>query len=575
VSFKKHDVSVEKFLVYNFEMLNKILSAIENKKISISEWITAFVGILFVRFFLEFFSNPSPYGGSITSDGATLVHYFLFFFSALFGVMVIVRYFSDKKSGHLNLFLFSLPIIWLSPVVDIVASHGKGFLMTYLFDNGRNLILDFLTFFGPHFAQGATIGIRIEIVIILFGIGFYIWQSRKKILPVILAVLISYSFIFFLYSLPGTIYTINHIQNFNSSNQITTLNFLEKSIVGSNIGQNIQDNGMTTYGSYQIFLEFGTDKLFSQIFFLLSVFFLAFWFYKTQKEKFLAILKNSRPERVLFYFTLLLLGMLSAFIFGLGSFKSWVDIMSLTILLISWYGGWMFAVHTNDIADIGIDAVSNPDRPITGGKLLPEEMKQTAVIWLSISLIGAFIVGYYPFFMNLVFLAVYYIYSMPPLRLKRVPMLSSFLISIAVLSTVLCGFFWLSADKNFRLFPMLSALGIILIFTFGVNVRDMKDVDGDRAEGVMTLPVIFKENGAKVVGLLLSASFLFVPIIFSFYTLYIFAIPAAIVGYKMVTRKLYKEKYIFILYFSFLLATVLLIGALYLFAMSQNLLFSF
>jgi 4-hydroxybenzoate polyprenyltransferase len=279
-------------------------------------------------------------------------------------------------------------------------------------------------------------------------------------------------------------------------------------------------------------------------------------------------------ERVLFFWTLLSAGALAAFLEGLGGFKSWIDIISFAILLVSWYGDWMFAVHTNDIADVGIDTVSNSDRPITGGKLSAEEMKQIACIWLLISLVGSFIVGYYPFFMNLVFLFAYYIYSMPPLRLKRVPMLSSFLISIACLSSILCGFFWLSVDKNFGNFPMLTALGIMIIFTFFMNVRDIKDVEGDRAEGIQTLPVIFKKNGIKIVGLLLSISFLLMPVVFSFYTLYILAIPAAIIGYKIVVRKPYQEKYGFILLFSFVVATVLLVGVLYFFSLSQNLLSS-
>jgi len=553
-------------------MLNKILQNIENQKISITEWVAAFVGILFVRFLLEAFSNPDPNAGSMQFYGSTLVHYALFYFLALFGIMFIVWFFSGKKVGLPSLFLFALPVIWLPAIIDIVASSGNGFVMSYIFDNGRQLLFDFLTFFGPHFTEGATIGIRVEVVIFLFGIGFFVRRAGKKFWTIFFAVLISYTFIFSLFALPGILYTASHIHALDS-NQVTTVGFLNNAIAGSNIKQNIQD-GLMNYSSYVIFFSLGFNKLMSQIFFLLSVFLLAFWFYKTQKEKFLAVLKNSRPERVLFYGILLSAGALAAFVEGLGSFKSWVDVMSFACLLISWYGGWMFAVHTNDIADVAIDSISNSDRPITGGKLSSEEMKQTAVIWLLISLVGSFIVGYYPFFMNLVFLTVYYIYSMPPLRFKRVPIFSSFLISVAALSSILCGFFFLSTIKDFNIFPMMTALGIMLIFTLGVNIRDMKDVDGDRAEGIMTLPVIFKEDGAKVVGALLAASFLLVPVIFSFFTLYIFAIPAAVVGYKMVVRKPYKEKYVWIVYFSFLLATALLFGGLYLFARALNLPFS-
>jgi 4-hydroxybenzoate polyprenyltransferase len=94
----------------------------------------------------------------------------------------------------------------------------------------------------------------------------------------------------------------------------------------------------------------------------------------------------------------------------------------------------------------------------------------------------------------------------------------------------------------------------------------MKDIDGDTVENIKTLPVIFRKNGDKIVGALLAASFILVPVVFSFYSLYILALPAAFIGYKITTRKPYKEKYIFFLYFYFLVATILLIGGLILFS---------
>lgn len=542
-------------------MIDKILFSIQSQKISIAEWVSGFVGIIFIRFLLEFFSNKSSYGGSITSDGSTLVHYGLFYISAVFGLTLITWFFSNKKSGIEKLLLFGLPIIWLAPMIDIIFSRGNGLVMTYLLDNGSQIFINFLTFFGPNLDRGATIGIRLEILLILSGIGFYIWKVRKEIFPAIFAIVLSYIFLFSIFSIPGVLYTVSH--NIQNHGQLETIKFMERSIVNSNINYNIQD-GMISYKSYQVFLEFGFNKLMSQVFFITALFTVSLWFWKNEKEKLKIVIKNSRPERVIFYSTLLTLGALFAFVNGLGYFRSWVDIMSFVILLVSWYGAWMFSVHTNDIADISIDEVSNPERPITNKSLTSENMHQTSYIWLAISLLGSFSIGYYQFFMNLVYVSLFYIYSNPPLRFKRVPIFSSFLLSLACLSTVLSGFFFLSENKDFSIFPILLSVGIVIIFTLGTNIRDMKDIEGDKKEGIQTLPVLFGEKGPKIVGLLFATSFLIVPIIFSFYTLFIISIPTAFWAYKIITKKPYQEKYVFRLYFIFISSTVVLIGGLYL-----------
>ena len=176
-------------------------------------------------------------------------------------------------------------------------------------------------------------------------------------------------------------------------------------------------------------------------------------------------------------------------------------------------------------------------------------MIQSQIFWLLLALGGSFAVGYYPFYMNVVFLSSYYIYSAPPLRLKQLPVISSFLISIAILVTIRSGFFFLSSDKKLLTFPLSMAMGIVLVFTMGVNVRDIKDIEGDRAEGVKTLTVVLGRYGVPVTALLFGGSFLLVPWVFHEPRLFIMAIPAALAGAGLAMRKPYREQAIFILYF--------------------------
>ncbi len=197
-------------------------------------------------------------------------------------------------------------------------------------------------------------------------------------------------------------------------------------------------------------------------------------------------------------------------------------------------------------------------------------MRETGYIWLAIALLGSWCAGFYPFFMSLVYVASYYIYSSPPLRLRRFPIISSFLIGIAGLATILAGFFFVSTTKQVQTFPIFLAVGIIIMITLAINVKDMKDIEGDKANSILTLPILFGKNGPKIVGLCFAMSFLLVPIFLSFYFSYIFALPAAIIGYMLVTKKQYREEPIFILPEKELLQfTNAFIGAILLFDLSH------
>ena len=92
-------------------------------------------------------------------------------------------------------------------------------------------------------------------------------------------------------------------------------------------------------------------------------------------------------------------------------------------------------------------------------------------------------------------------------------------------------------------------MGILIMVTLAIQFKDMKDVDGDKQDGVITLLTLFPKNGPKIVGLCFALSILLIPIFLSFYFLYVFALPMAIIGYRLIVKKPYKEKPIFVLRF--------------------------
>lgn len=526
------------------KLVNKILvEGTENNAITV--WIAGFTVIVFIRSFLEVFSTIST-SGFIASD-AQRVHYFLFFLTTALLLAITVTIFTKQKSNRVvNLTLYGLPIIFLAPIIDLIINAGKSVRMDYIFDTNTKLFLDFLTFFGTK--NGVTYGIRIEIFIILCAIGWYVWMKRSSFVTTIGAVAVSYTLIFAMLALPGILYSLSHI---SQSEIVTTsaVSFIEKSITASNIPSNIL-HGSLLFGSYPRLFTLGISAMFSQLFFVLSFIAGTLLFWYTCRNTTKKVLGNARVERILFYMSLLVLGALYAHT-QFSVVFTWVDWLSIIVIALSWFSAWMFAVHTNDIADIKIDTISNSDRPLPKKTLSVETMRDVGFMWLTLSLVGSYIVGYYVFFMNIIFTSAYYLYSAPPLRFKQVPIVSSFLISIACLATILAGFFFVSSDKTLAAFPILYALGIVVVFTLGVNVRDIKDVEGDKLTGIQTLPVIFDVHGKQVVGVLLAISFLLAPFFFPFFTTYTISIPVAFIGYWLCVRETYNEKYIFILYFMY------------------------
>ncbi len=549
-------------------MISKILKQIEGIPVTITAWGVSFICIVFVRLFFESLSSPTS-SGVIASDPYTIIHYGLFFLCVTLGSSLVVGFYTTKYKEAIKIILFGLPLLWLAPLVDIVLSHGRGYKMLYVFDTGKSLLFDLVTFLGPNLDYGATYGMRIGIGLALIGLGYYIWLRSESLLRAVAGGFSLYILVFIIGSLPGVLYTISHISN-PESTAPTVVNFLETNILHSTIVYNTLREGIYSVSQTR-FLELVFNKFLSQILFILSCLFGLILFYKIDYKKLWSILQNARPERLGFYTVSLFCGMGFAYINDLGNRFVWIDLFGVACLIISWAGLWMYAVHTNDIVDVDIDKISNTERPLIKKEVSKNDMWETGNVWLVVGLLGSWCAGFYPFFMSLVYLALSFIYSAPPLRLRRFPVIPSFLISVACLSTILAGFFFISVNKNVQAFPIFLAVGIIIMVTLAINFKDIKDIDGDKANGIVTLPILFGDNGIKVVGACFALSILLVPFFLSFYLLYIISIPAAIVGYRLITKRPYREKPIFLLRFIFLAGIALFYLAVYLLAHTYNL----
>lgn len=543
-------------------MFSKIIEWVENAPITFSDWLLGFLGIFFVRFFLENIFSPLLPSGYLGTDAPILIHYYLFYLAAGLSWIIILGVFVGDWVKVSRVALFGFLLSWLAPVIDFILSWGRGYVMAYLFEPPAVLLKSFLTFFavqGNVFSYGGvTLGIKIELLIILCLAFFYIFHKTKSLIKGLLAGVLSYLAIFAWLSLPSLIYAVACFFSAPNCAQPGVLNFFTNSLSSSLILRNFLHPGAGL--SYLHGLEVFFSVIISEVCYLLGFLLAAVWFYLVNRDKFSAALKNSRPERTAHYFLMIVVGMLLG---GLGRNAiafDWLNIIYFLVLFLSYYCAWMFAVGVNDLADRNADAISNPGRPLVSGGLGDADVKNLSLFFLAWSILGGFLSGNYILFFILAFTASYYIYSAPPLRLKRVPLLSTFMIALATLSAVLSGFYAVSQEKTLPAFLMRYIVLFLVCITLLVTVKDIKDIEGDRAVGLKTLPVIFgKKNGKRVVGFLVGLAFLLVPIILGSWVLFWPSVASGFAAYLLINAKIYRERPIFILYFLYVVMAALIL----------------
>jgi 4-hydroxybenzoate polyprenyltransferase len=176
------------------------------------------------------------------------------------------------------------------------------------------------------------------------------------------------------------------------------------------------------------------------------------------------------------------------------------------------------------------------------------------------ALISAYLAGYYAFFGIIAFISLYYVYSIPPLRLKRIPLFSSFIISLACLTIAISGFFTFSVTKQLDQFPIQAIIGLIVVTFLWAHVRDLKDVEGDRSAHIATLPVLCGPTwGPRVVGMSAASAFIVASLFIHTIFIYSISVAGALLTYYVVTRKPYREYPLFIIYFVWVIIAFLVL----------------
>ena len=154
----------------------------------------------------------------------------------------------------------------------------------------------------------------------------------------------------------------------------------------------------------------------------------------------------------------------------------------------------------NDIVDVEADRISRPERPLPSNRLkMDHAVKLTAAFFL-LSFLPLILLLRFLSLVTLMLLAVDYVlvifYSIPP-QLKKIMLLSNAVIGAHhTLLPLLAA--W-SISKPLSSAPINVVLALFFM-AWGTHImEDFEDIEGDKAVGIKTLPIVLGRRGATIV----------------------------------------------------------------------------
>jgi 4-hydroxybenzoate polyprenyltransferase len=162
----------------------------------------------------------------------------------------------------------------------------------------------------------------------------------------------------------------------------------------------------------------------------------------------------------------------------------------------------------NQIYDLEIDRINKPKRPLPSGRLRLRDARAFTLAMYAVALVLAWFVApggrHECFWIVLVATVITVIYSVPPLRTKRLGIWAN--VTIAIPRGVLLKVAGWSAVKTVvGLEPWYIGL-IFGLFLLGASTtKDFADMEGDARGGCRTLPIIY---GVRRVAWMISPSFI-------------------------------------------------------------------
>ncbi|MBN2543905.1 UbiA family prenyltransferase [bacterium] len=459
--------------------IKNIIQYLEEAKASF--WIYALIVFAFIvlRNFTESLSNSL-----VGIKGISLNDYFLHAPFFYIGILLFICLFAARVlkvdfTKVLKVFVPFIGVINISPIVDFIATHGYGTRIEYPYFSGdisvsfRSALITFLTITPPKYI---SLGVTVEIYTLLVLCLIYAIIKSKNVLRIIIFFLLTYFTLYFYALFPNIMFIFK--------------DFLVNSrIIARSSGG---------------FRNFGLLYLVIYSFLLFPV------FKRINARGYRSVLKKLHWHSVGHF---IILFFIAAFL-GTGGYPFRlirVNIIGTFALVFSIFFCWLSALLMNDISDEKVDAVNDPDRPIPSGALSKGDAMIIAALSGFTGLSSALCVGFPYALIMMTLLSMAVIYSYNPLRIKKIPIIKQLTFGFASLLVFLAGYLFTLEIKaqGYVGVPLKQLIGVLFIFTISSSIRDIKDREGDKMEGILTIPVLFGGKAGKIItGLLLIAAYL-------------------------------------------------------------------
>lgn len=492
------------------QLPNEAIASLENKANPFYQCFMTFLAAVFARHFIESFSqeiNLFDLPSILTMVDS--LHYTLSFMAiTLLLAIMLFWVVGHSMEKILRVLCCGSLVILLGPIIDLVVYGSQGSNLLYIEPTlNLNVWKMYVTYFGDF--VGVSIGLKIEIALVIVGLIIY---ARVKACGWAKSVFVGFA--------------------------AYTLIFLW---------------GCSPYLVKFVLAQFGFEYSFSSALMLyyymfLNLFLFLLTAYLLNSSLFMTLVKDLRGLRISYYELNLLLGvslgLSTQFTGAVYYFHRHADVAAgILLAVISVFFACVSALMINNISDVDIDRISNPDRPLIAGGVSLVQYKVIAYILMGVSLFYASISSAKTFLVVASMMGSYYVYSVPPVRFKRALIFSKLVIGFNSFAMVVLGF--VLVQQNMIGFNKSIVWIYIVGITLAANFIDLKDVSGDRAAGILTLPVWIGERLAK---LFISVALFFLSLSFYFIFNDLLLLPVCLISgglyIYLVNKSVYRDRQI-------------------------------
>ncbi|MBF0569275.1 MAG: UbiA family prenyltransferase [Candidatus Omnitrophica bacterium] len=498
----------------------RIINFLTDDRVPFSYTVMTFLSVIIFRTFFEHtLLTQDSFWTDIWLD---FFHFSLFWIVlALMLCLIFTRVTGEAIIKTARVVLPCFVILNIVPVIDRLLGVADKFHIGYFFaDEAKSLWLRYLTLGGSLKDLGTTPGMRVEIALMTLVSAWYVWVLTRNWRKTLLGAVLFYFPVFLYGSLPV---------------------FL---------------SAFSDFLHYPIPMTAGLAiRLYALVAMVLGIAF----FYQADKITARALVRDIRLTRVLHYAVLIVLGVLCEVrASGRTLWFNPEEVFGFFFLLSSLLLAILFSLITNNIADQKIDQITNPDRPLVTGRIAPDLYNRIGWTCLGGSMVYALLAGAIYLEIMATFIGAYFVYSMPPLRLKRLPVLSKGVIGFNSLLMFMAGYMLHQGEVAI---PLKIIVFFLVFLGLSSNFIDLKDIEGDRLEGIKTLPLLLGAILAKrIIGLAFVATYLAAYQAFSLRGFFWPCLAAGLLQFLLINRKNYDERPVMLVHVFSLLSIAAYVG---------------